>query len=174
MTNFEKIVLDTFRLLESSIVRVTTLDIKNSIRTTHPEIRCYQSDVSEAMDNLFNDNILPNLTYDDNGKYREYYIEDFSVTTVNSGVSYISPPVVKKVPKTTLLDIMKSSKGRFFTVSWIKKDGSERTANGKVTQAKFQNQLGYIVLKTKKDEYKLVDPRTLKSAILDGIHYVVK
>jgi hypothetical protein len=174
MTNFEEKVANVARLLLLNNSNISTLDIKNTLRSTYPNERWYQHDISEAMDIIFRNNIIPNLIFNDNGKYREYYIEDISVTTVNNGISYISPPVVKKVPKTTLLDIMKSSKGKFFTVSWIKKDGSERTANGKVTQAKFQNQLGYIVLKTKKDEYKLVDPRTLKSATLDGIHYVVK
>lgn len=173
MTNFEQIVLNTFRVLESSIGRVTTLDIKNSIRTTHPTMRCYQADVSEAMNNLVNDNIITDLTYDDNGKYREYYILNTTLTTTSPIVNH-NPPIISNVSKTKLLEIIHTSKGRFFTVTWVKKDGSERTANGKVTEKKFQNKLGYIVLKTKKDEYKLVDPRTLKGALLNGVHYIVK
>lgn len=78
------------------------------------------------------------------------------------------------ISKTKLLNIIKESKGKFFSVTWIKKDGSERTVVGKVAKEKFQNKFGYIVVKEGSNEYKLVDPRTLKSATIDKIQYSVK
>lgn len=79
-----------------------------------------------------------------------------------------------KINKTDLIDVIKESKGKFFSCTWNKKSREERTINGKVTSGKFSNKLGYIVVRTGKNEYKLVDPRTLKAARINGINYIVK
>jgi len=81
---------------------------------------------------------------------------------------------VIKINKTELAAIIENSKGQFFSCTWNKKSGEERTINGKLTGGEFTNKLGYIPVKTGKKEYKLVDPRTLKGAKIGGINYIVK
>lgn len=168
MTNFEKIILDTFVSLERLTGVVTTLDIKNQVRNTHPTLRCYQADVSEAMNNLFNDNVVPDLTYDDNGKYREYYILH---------AQPVVPTPIKtssKISRTAMVDLLKNTNGRFFTITWIKNNGDERTINGKVSKNNFYSSLGYINVKTSKGEIKLVNPTNLKKLVVSGTTYKVK
>ena len=156
------VLIDSFKHTDT----VTTLDIKEELRKRYPTERWYQSDVSSAMNYIYASGALPNLQYNDNGKYREYNIPQVKPTYNPATVSYVA--------KTKLLEVLKDTKGRFFAITWIKKDGTERTINGKVTKLKFQNSLGYIVVKTKDKEYKLVDPRTLVKAIVNGINYIVK
>lgn len=165
MTNFEKIILDTFVSLERLTGVVTTLDIKNQVRNTHPTLRCYQADVSEAMINLQSDNAIPNLKYGDNGVYREYYIaKKKSVYTSKTS----------KISRTDMVDLLKNTSGRFFTVTWIKNNGEERSINARVSKNNFYSALGYIQMKTSKGEIKLVNPTTLKKLTTNGVTYKVK
>lgn len=80
-----------------------------------------------------------------------------------------------KISKTALVDIMKNqSKGRFITVTWIKNGGDERTINGKVNKESFLNSLGYIKFFEKGKEIKLIEPKHIKSACINKVHYKVK
>ena len=48
---------------------------------------------------------------------------------------------MKKINRTQALELMTNNKGRFFTVSFLKKDDSERTINGRYVS---HDKLGYV------------------------------
>ena len=77
----------------------------------------------------------------------------------------------KTISKTKAVDLINETKGRFFTVTFMKKDGKERTMNG---NRKGITNLGYISMNVPKVGVRNVDPRTLKTIKVSGVIYKVK
>lgn len=162
LSNFEQKIIDTAKELLSK-GPTSTLDIKLKCRELYSD-RFYQTDVSDVMSGL-GQIAIPNLVFTDNGKYRIYSIND---TTPRKS------KVVHVVSKTKLVELIKNSKGKFFTITFIKKDGEERTVNAHVKQSNLMNNLGYIQIKTGKNEIKLVDPKRILKLEIEGMSFVSK
>lgn len=81
-----------------------------------------------------------------------------------------------KVNKTDMVDILSKANNVPFTVVFIKKDGSPRTLRGRLIGIDQKN-LGYLDVedldKPEDNRFRLVDCRTIKSLIVNGVKYVV-
>lgn len=87
----------------------------------------------------------------------------------------------KSISRTTAVEMMKESKGRFFTVVYKKKDGSERQMNCQYLKGQRKSSLGYVKVKEasllRKDPencIKSIDSRTVISLRMGGLTYKVK
>lgn len=86
------------------------------------------------------------------------------------------------ISKSRAVELMKTSQGRFFTVSFTKKDNSERTINGRTKVTKGSKggknpatNLGYVsVYSTKEKGYRNVNSQTITSLKINGNTYRVK
>lgn len=156
--------------------KVTTLDIKNHIRNAFPHISVTQAEVSACMDTIYSNNEIARLTYTDNGTYREYYqhpVKPF-VDTVQKQFTKSNTSRPKTISKTAAVDLIKSSAGKFLTVAFVKKNGSERVMNGTVSSKSFMTNNGYILFIERNKGKRSVDPRTLKRVSVKGKKYTVK
>jgi hypothetical protein len=80
----------------------------------------------------------------------------------------------KKINRTELVELVKNTKGKFFTVTFTKLNGAERTINGNVKSNCLTN-LGHIRIYSMKDKgYRNVNSRTIKSVSFQSINYIVK
>lgn len=79
----------------------------------------------------------------------------------------------KTISRTKATEIITGSKGKFFTVTFSKANGQQRTINGN-TSGKT-TKLGYMTIYSLKDKgYRNVDPRTLLTLKYKGTTYRVK
>lgn len=142
----------------------TTLDIKIACRSAYPNDKFYQSDVSDVMDKIA-PNRIKGLTYNDTGQYRVYYI------TLSS-----QPPIVQtsviSVSKKDMVKLLRANTGKFFGITFTKKDGTKRTLNGQMSDKKFINDLGYLNIITNKGDYKQVDPKKILEVTINGNKYI--
>ena len=72
-----------------------------------------------------------------------------------------------------IVELMKNSGGRFFTVVFIKADGTERTINGQVKKDDFFDNLGYINFRESNGNYRKVNPKTIKEISISKQIYKV-
>lgn len=158
-----------FRKLLKKGSKITTLDIKNNLRQKYPNKSWKQKDISLALMNIeANDK---NISFTDNGVYREYSLVK---------PKKVSKPKVQKIrdggkiSKTDAVIKIKSSKGRFFTVTFIKKDKSERTLNGNIRLDNFMNNQGYINVRESNGNQRQINPRTITALKIAGSQYIVK
>ena len=77
--------------------------------------------------------------------------------TVNQAPTEATGP--QKLSRTAIVDLMKNSGGKFFTVIFTKVDGTERTINGKVKKDDFFDNLGYINFRESNGNYRKVNPK---------------
>lgn len=81
-----------------------------------------------------------------------------------------------KLSKTKVAEILVTCYNRPFTVTFEKQDGTERKLRGRLIQP--EPLLGRSMVEDldedKKNRVRLVDHRTIKSLIVDGVKYVVK
>lgn len=81
----------------------------------------------------------------------------------------------KKTNKTTAVQLIQNSKGKFFTVTFVKKNGTTRTINGNYKQPKNPNPLGYLNVYSMSDKgYRNINPTTIKSVSINNTTYTVK
>ena len=92
-----------------------------------------------------------------------------------------------KISKAKSVELLKGSKGKFFSVTFIKKDGSERVLNGRVGvyKSKFAplngegmkynpSDYGLVtVFDAQKKAYRMVNTNTIRELIVDGETYDV-
>ena len=83
----------------------------------------------------------------------------------------------KMVTKTQIVDILANAKDVPLTVTFRKQSGAFRTLRGRLIGVDKKN-LGYIDVedldKDAGDRFRLVDCRTIKSLIVNGVRYTVK
>jgi len=77
------------------------------------------------------------------------------------------------INRTTAINKIQESKGRFFTVTWLTKGGSERTVNCNVKNDCI-TKLGYIRAYVPKVGYKSIDPRTITELSIAGNTYKIR
>ena len=99
---------------------VTTLEIKVALRKRYPIQNWVQSDISKVMDELAANNLY---TYTYNGVYRVYsLVKNPKTVNVKS----------QRVSRTKVLELIQNNGGRFFGVTFTKKDGSTRDMKCKI------------------------------------------
>lgn len=141
--------------------KTTTKDIKDSLRLTSSNNQWYQSDVSSVMRMVYDTGIIDNLSFRDNGIYREYFIQ--------------APiqPKIQSISRTKAVDLIKEASSSF-EVRFQKKDGTLREM--KCFLKNWRNpmdNLGYLcVIENSSDEKKL-DPRRIKFLKIDNQEYEV-
>ena len=89
-----------------------------------------------------------------------------------SKIEVAANPVVRK-SRSFLSDLLlNDTKGRFCTITYLKKEGEKRTINCQVTSNKLNN-LGYILVHSIADKgTRSVDPRTILCVKANGITYI--
>jgi len=167
MTSFETKIVNTATNLLKNNKLVTTLAIKNECRKLYPNDKFYQVDVSEIMSKIA-PSVISNLEYIDNGTYREYYI-DVPVQQVIVAQANIIP-----TSKKDMVRLLRANVGKFFGITFTKKDGTQRTLNAHMSDKKFINDLGYLQVITSKGEYKQIDPKKILEITINGNKYVAK
>ena len=81
---------------------------------------------------------------------------------------------VAKTTRTKVVAMITNSKGKFFTVTFTKKDNTRRTINANYKTGNTDT-LGYLnVWSTKDKEYRKINPQTLISLTIDGTTYSVR
>lgn len=159
---------------------ITTLEIKNELRTNHPDFSWKQGDVSDYMNEM---HLSGDLTYEDNGTYRVYSGEVVKKTSVKkhpkTGKSLPKVKVIS-ISKTRAYDLMVGNKGYFFTAEFTKKDGKVRVINCQALKDQKSN-LGYIqvkeasLMRTDPDKaVRNINMQTLKFLKIGGSAYKIK
>ncbi len=79
----------------------------------------------------------------------------------------------QRVSRQKAVEVINSTNGKFFTVTFITKSGTTRTINGNVRNK--PNRLGYINVYSVKDEgYRNVNSQTIKSLSFNKVNYIVR
>ena len=150
---------------------VTTLEIKNKLRNDYPEERWFQDDVSDVMDQAANEGGFT-FVNEPKGAYRIYSEVRAKATKTSVRSTRIS--------KTKAVELMSKAGGKFFTVVYTKKDGTERTMNCRYKGDAKVTPLGYLkvidVAKHRKnpaDSYRQINLQTLKSLSISGVTYKI-
>ena len=163
---------------------VTTLEIKNELRKKYSKRNWRQSEISQVMADFYLDG---KFNYFDNGTFRVFSLAGTNPTpapvtqsTVTSKVAKVKAPkapmTTQKISRTKALDLIQNSNGKFFTVTFIKKDGSRRVLNGQYTPDMGVSPLGYVLVKdisaVRRKEVKTVknvNLQTIESITLNNI-----
>jgi hypothetical protein len=78
------------------------------------------------------------------------------------------------INKTKAVEIISSTAGKFFTVTFLKKNGEKRTINGNCKK-NCLDKLGYILVNDlQKKEKRKINTREIKQLVFNGITYNVK
>lgn len=177
---------------------VTTLEVKLRLRKDEPKFNWSQVVVSRFFDELVTEGKL--VVTADNGTYRTYSDPTTIATKVKLSGTYgtTKKATVKAVPKKTssvakavpkgrsilrktALELMKNSKGQFFTAVFLKKDGKERTMNCQFLKDQGDIELGYVrvrdsslMKKTPAKCIRNVNLQTLKKLVIGGKNYTIR
>lgn len=80
----------------------------------------------------------------------------------------------KTISRTKAIAMIDDNAGRFFTTTFMKKDGTQRTINGLVKKDN-KTKVGYIRMYSAQDKgYRSVDPRTISSLTINKQEFKVK
>lgn len=149
----------------------TTLDIKNVLRNrvdTGMEIWT-QQEVSDAMIEFEANQDIPGLAYTDNGQFRTYdIVQQITQSSTTSTTTPTSTPIRLLSRTKVVKEIIDNNRGSWLTVTFIKKDKTERSLNGRPNKTAPMSPLGYINFITNKGDIKQVNPRTILSVKMHG------
>jgi hypothetical protein len=82
---------------------------------------------------------------------------------------------MKSISKKKAIEMILNSKGRYFSVEFIKKDLTARKLTGHVKKEKCITSHGYIRLKTwLTEETRMVDTRTINNLTINSQKFKVK
>lgn len=183
MTKTEKILSVAKKLCKANNT-VTTLEIKTELRKRYPNSRWEQSKVSSVMNDAYT---AGKFTYTDNGTFRTYSlagkgttstpVAQVSTPTVTGKVKKVKAPMTtQKISRTKALELIQNSNGKFFTVTFIKKDGTRRVLNGQYTPDMGVSPLGYILVRdisavrrNEDKKVKNVNLQTIESITLNNV-----
>ena len=164
----------TFRKLLKKGNCITTLDVKNRLRHEYSTKSWKQKDISQALIDI--ESVDSSISFTDNGTFREYSLVNspFPIKQLKQQKKKVQVRDGGKISKTDAVNKIKSSKGRFFTVTFIKKDKTSRDMNGNVRLDNFMNNQGYINVRESNGNIRQVNPRTITALKIAGSQYVVK
>ena len=87
----------------------------------------------------------------------------------------------KTISKHNALDLMKNSKGHFFTVVFRKKDGTLRKINSQYLKEQDQSELGYVKVrelsklkKSGETSIRSINLQTIESLVIEGRTFTIK
>lgn len=80
----------------------------------------------------------------------------------------------RRKSRTDIVELMKNSGGRFFTIVFVKADGTERTINGQVKKDEFYDNQGYILFRESNGNFRKVNPITIKEISISKQIYKVR
>lgn len=169
MNKQEKAVYQSAVTLLKANNTVTTLEIKNYLRKQGG--KWSQNDVSLIMQGL---QVAGFFNYTDYGNYRIYSLPIQTGATIQTSKPQSNG---RSISRTKAVDMIQNSKGHFFTVIFIKKDGSERTMNCQYSSRSSQSnaRLGYVtVTETNNKTPKNVNTQTIKALSIGGTLYKVR
>ena len=159
---------------------VTTLEIKNELRKRYSYNKWDQTEVSTTMNDFYNEG---KFTFSDNGTYRVYSLV-VSKAKTSAKVKPTKTNTMKatttstrtrstgtRISRSKALDMIKNSNGKFFTVTFIKKDGTRRVMNGQHTSDMGVSSLGYINVKDM-TAVRRKESATIKSVNLQTIETI--
>ena len=163
---------------------VTTLEIKLALRKEYPQIKWNQDNISEGMNQLHESG---KYTYTDNGTYRIYSLtnveantpnpqQQIKTQTTNMKKSTIAPKSSsQRISRTKALELIQSSNGRFFGVTFTKKDGSVRKMKCKIDKNTEPSNLGYLTVNDVIDSSpKSLNLQTLSEVRMNKTFFHVK
>lgn len=137
MTTLQKIEQTALALLKANNT-VTTLEIKNELRKKYPNERWNQNLIHDTMDYLYSSSNKYMYTY--NGVYRIYSL----LNTAKPVASITKKSNNKKISKTKALELIQKTSGKFFGVTFTKKNGEIRKMRCKVQTGSLPDSLGYL------------------------------
>lgn len=156
----------------------TTLEVKTELRRQYPKNNWTQSLVSDSMKDLATQG---KLQYTDNGTYRVYSLvtkstnnktKDMTKTTQTKSVANTTKK--QRISRTKAISLISGTNGRFFGVTFTKKDGSIRRMKCKIEKDTKPTQLGYLnVTDVKENTIKSMNLQTLSEIRMDKKVYLV-
>lgn len=94
-----------------------------------------------------------------------------TTTTAPKAIVHNKAFPVQKVSRTKMVQVINETKGRFFTVTHVDKDGNLRTMNA-IKSNRPASELGYITVWSVQDKgYRNVNPQTLTDLSFGRVHY---
>ncbi len=80
----------------------------------------------------------------------------------------------KTINKTKAVELIEGSKGRFFTVTFLKKNNTERTINANFKKG-AKSPLGYLNVYSIADKgYRNINAQTIRAVVINGDTYNVR
>lgn len=157
---------------------VTTLEIKGELRKNYPEFYWVQRDISVIMDNFYANGYYD---YFDTGTYRIYSKptpttskSTTSTTTTNVVLKQSKSNQKVKISKTKALELIQNSNGKFFGVTFTKKDGTVRKMTCKLKGEGNPNSLGYLpVVDVNEQASRQVNLQTLFELRINKTNYII-
>lgn len=67
-----------------------------------------------------------------------------------------------KISRTKAVELIRNSRGRFFSITYVKNNGKQDRLNGNVSSKALMTALGYILFNSSKEGKKSINPRTIK------------
>lgn len=177
MTNKEIIIAATVQELIKRNGKTTTLEVKTILRSNFSTWSWTQQEISDTLDAFYKNGTIADLEYDDNGTYRTYYLiipQPVQSIASNAGSGNTLKTSTQSISRTKAINLIKESKGRFFTVEFFKQDGTVRIMNGQVKKSSFQDSLGYIKVRESNGKKRQFHPLRLISVTINNVKYEVK
>lgn len=141
---------------------VTTLELKTELRDKFPQGKWMQQEISDFMNDLFE---KEELIFTNNGTFRTYS----KILTTET-----MQPINQKTEKvgiTKLCELVKDSKGKFFTLVHKKKDGTLNTMN--VQFKGIKSPLGMFIL-SEQGNTKNIYPNSIQEVRINKTIYKLK
>jgi predicted metalloenzyme YecM len=163
INNMKKTIKQVADALLKANNTVTTLEIKTELRKRYPNQSWNQNSISNIMDDFHREG---KYTFKDNGTYRVYSLvgTKANISTVNKTTPTVTTPTVttsskraasKRISRTKALEIIQNTNGRFFGVTFTKKDGTQRSMSCKINKDNKPTPFGYILVQTKESPKSL-------------------
>lgn len=150
---------------------ITVTDLKSSLNEMTPDFSWRMPEIKGYMEER---TASGELTLKKNGSYK------MSVKKATPAPKLMSKKGMKSISKSKAMNLMLNSHGNFFTVEFIKKDGSPRVMNC-LCKKDQDTSLGYIEVKEAallrkdpKNAIRRVNMQTLTMVKVGGVSYKVK
>jgi len=177
VVNYEKVrVEEVLNDLLKANNTATTLEVKTELRKRYPKTNWTQSVVSDTMNELY---LEGKYTFKDNGTYRIYSsaIKTTKTNNMKNKTTSTTPTVTGKkqrISRTKAINLLSNTNGRFFGVTFTKKDGTVRKMKCKVENEVKPTPLGYLtVVDVKEATHKSLNLQTLSEIRMNKNVYLV-
>lgn len=165
--------------------KITPEQVIEKLRKDEKEYRWTLAAVREHMETLTSKGLIVNVRGNYCSPSTVFGKSSATVKTATSKavktVSKTAKPVsgkITKISKTTALDLIKNTKGRFFTAVFTKKDGSLRTINCQYRKGQPTSEFGYVQVsesgllkKSPTTAIRQINMQTLRGLTIAGNKY---